>query len=127
MSKKDIAASEQRWLEAFNGGDASGVSQMYATDGRLLPPNADIVDGRSKIEAFVKDFIQTGAKLKFELLTVHESSDMCAAVGRYQMDFPPDSGAQQDRGKFIEVWTRQPEGSWLIVDDIFNSDLPTPS
>jgi uncharacterized protein (TIGR02246 family) len=126
MSKKDIEAGEQRWLGAFNGGDASGVAAIYATDARLLPPNSEIVQGRSEIEAFVKDFVQTGAKLKFDLLTVHETPELCASVGRYEMDFPPESGAPQDRGKFIEVWKRQSDGSWLIVDDIFNSDLQAP-
>jgi len=124
MSKSDVAVGEQKWLEAFNSGDASGVAQMYAADGRLHPPNGETADGRSDIEAFVKEFVQTGAQLTFQMVTVHESPDMCASVGRYLMDFPAESGAPQDRGKFIEVWARQSDGSWLIVDDIFNSDLP---
>jgi uncharacterized protein (TIGR02246 family) len=127
MSSKDINAAEARWLEAFNGGDASGVANLYAAGARLLPPNSEIVDGRSDIEGFVKGFIQTGAQLQFIPITVHETPDLCVSVGRYVMDFPADSGAPQDRGKFIEVWDRQPDGSWLLVDDIFNSDLPAPS
>jgi len=126
MTKQDIQAGEQRWLEAFNAGDAAGVAVQYSADARLMPPNSPIVQGRSDIEAFVKEFVQTGAKLKFDLLTVHEAPELCAAVGRYEMDFPPESGAPQDRGKFIEVWKRQDDGSWLVVDDVFNSDLPAP-
>ena len=33
----------------------------------------------------------------------------------------------QDHGKFIEIRRKQPDGSWLISRDIFNSDLPLPS
>jgi len=63
----------------------------------------------------------------FSLLGVHESPGMCAAVGRYGKELhPPGAGTQADAGKFIEVWSRQPDGSWLISDDIFNSDLPAP-
>jgi uncharacterized protein (TIGR02246 family) len=122
MGKADVEAGEKRWLEAFNSGDASGVAQRYTSSARLMAPNAEIVEGRSAIEGFVKEFVATGAKLKFELLTVHESSDMCASVGKYVMTFPGD--APQDLGKFIEVWKKQGDGSWLITDDIFNSDLP---
>jgi uncharacterized protein (TIGR02246 family) len=126
MSKKDIAAGEKAWLAAFNSEDASGVAQLYTLDARLAPPNSETVAGRSDIEGFVKGFIQSGAKLTFEMVAVHESPDLCASIGRYVMDFPATPDVPQDRGKFIEVWTRQSDGTWLIVDDIFNSDLPAP-
>jgi ketosteroid isomerase-like protein len=121
MSRRDIEAREKAWLKAFNGGDASGVAALYAEGARLMPPNSEIVEGRAAIEGFVKEFVQTGAQLSFNLLTVHESPSMCASVGRYTMDIP---GAPQDQGKFIEVWTRQGDGTWQIADDIFNSNNP---
>ena len=128
MSRNDVEAGEQRWLKAFNGGDASGVAQLYNVDARLMPPNAEILEGRDAIEAFVKEFVQTRAQLSFDLVTVHESADMCAVVGRYEMEIPvPGADAQKDSGKFIEVWTRQSDGSWAIAEDIFNSSLPAPT
>ena len=127
MSRKDIEAGEQKWQKAFNGGDAAAVAQLYTQNGRLMPPNSDILDGRDAIEGFGKEFVATGAQLSFSLLTVHESSDLCAAVGTYDMTIPvPGGEPQQDRGKYIEVWARQSDGSWLIADDIFNSSLPAP-
>jgi uncharacterized protein (TIGR02246 family) len=126
MSKSDIEAGEKQWLAAFNSADASGVANLYTQDARMMAPNADIIQGRSEIEGFVKEFVQTGAQLSFDLLTVHEAPDLCVAVGRYQMDFP-SGAAPQDLGKYIEVWKRQSDGSWLVVDDIFNSNLEAPS
>jgi len=128
MSRKDIEAGEQQWLKAFNGGDAAGVAQRYTASARLMPPNSEILEGRDAIEAFGKEMLATGAQLSFSLLTVHETSDVCAAVGTYEMTIPvPGEESQQDRGKYIEVWTRQSDGSWLIADDIFNSSLPAPT
>ena len=124
MSRQDVEAGEQKWLKAFNGGDASGVAACYQQDARLMPPNSEIVEGRAGIEAFTKEFVQTGAQLSFKLLTVHESPDACTAVGQYEMEIP---GMPSDRGKFMEVWRRQSDGSWQIADDIFNSSLPAPA
>jgi len=124
MSKSDVQAGEAKWLEAFNGGDAAGVASRYEQDARLMAPNMPAMEGRAAIEAFSKEFLATGAKLNFSLLTVHESPDMCAAVGRYEMKIP---GAPDDTGKFVEIWRKQNDGSWLIADDIFNSDVPAPA
>lgn len=121
MARSDVEKGEARWLKAFNGGDAAGVAAIYTEGARLMAPNAETVEGRGNIEGFCKEFIATGAQLKFELLTVYESADVSTSVGRYVMTFPGD--APEDRGKFIEVWTRQGD-AWLIADDIFNSDLP---
>lgn len=123
MTRRDVETGEQAWLKAFNSGDAAGVAAMYAENARLLPPNADILNGRATIEPFIKDFVATGAQLTFDLLDVHEAGDLCVSVGTYRMTIP---GAPEDRGKFIEVWKRQPDDAWRIIDDIFNSSLPAP-
>ncbi len=28
------------------------------------------------------------------------------------------------KGKYIEIWKKQPDGSWMIAADMFSSDLP---
>ncbi len=33
-------------------------------------------------------------------------------------------GSGSDRGKYIEIWRNEPDGSWLIDQVIWNSDLP---
>ena len=128
MSRADVEAGERRWLERMNGGDAAGVAALYSSTARLMPPNLDILAGRDAIEAFCKEFTAMAAKLSFELLTVHEAGEMSVAVGTYTLDFePPGAGPQHDRGKFIEVWRREHDGEWRIVDDIFNSSEPAPT
>jgi uncharacterized protein (TIGR02246 family) len=120
MTRSAVETGERTWLEAFNGGDAAGVATVYAEKARLLPPGADILEGRDTIEAFIKGFVATGARLEFSLLDVRETPDLCVALGTYQMTIP---GAPDDRGKYIEIWGRQPDGSWQIVDDIFNTSV----
>jgi uncharacterized protein (TIGR02246 family) len=122
MSRQDVENGQKQWLEAFNSGDAAGVAAQYTETGRLLPPNGEIVAGRAQLVPFVQGFIDTGAKLTFDLIEVYETPEVCTSVGRYDMTF--EGSDARDLGKFIEVWVRQSDGSWLIADDIFNSDLP---
>lgn len=121
MSRQDVENGEKQWLEAFNSGDAAGVVAQYSTDGRLLAPNMELLQGSDALGTFVQGFIDTGVKLTFSLLDVYETSDVCTSVGTYHMTAGADTA---DRGKFIEVWVRQSDDSWRIRDDIFNSDLP---
>ena len=37
---------------------------------------------------------------------------------------PPGAAAVSEKGKYVEVWRKQPDGSWKIKWDIFNSDVP---
>ena len=39
----------------------------------------------------------------------------------------PQGNPVTDRGKYVVVWKKQPDGSWKAISDIFNSDLPAPS
>jgi ketosteroid isomerase-like protein len=128
MSRADVEAGEGLWLEAMNAGDAAGVAARYEPDARLAAPNVDTLHGRAAIEAFCKEFIAVGARLSFELVDVYGSDDISVAVGEYQLVMQPQGvEPQRDRGKYIEVWRRQADGSGHLADDIFNSSEPAPA
>jgi uncharacterized protein (TIGR02246 family) len=128
MSRSEVEAQQQQWLQAFNGGDAAGLAALYTEAGRILPPNGDIVQGPSAIQGFVDGFIQMGAKLRFDVLGFHEAPELCASVGLYELELSPEgAGPQSDNGKFVEVWRRQADGSWRLAEDIFNSSRPSPA
>ena len=124
MSRQDVENGEKQWLEAANSGDAAGVAAMYTERARLMPPNAETVEGRKAIQDFMQPFVELGVQMAFELVDVHETARLCVSIGRYEMSFPDGS---KDTGKFMEAWAPQADGSWRIVDDIFNSSLPAPA
>jgi ketosteroid isomerase-like protein len=36
----------------------------------------------------------------------------------------PTGTSVNDRGKYLEVWKKQADGTWKCVMDMWNSDLP---
>jgi ketosteroid isomerase-like protein len=53
---------------------------------------------------------------------VARSGDLAYVVGTYAFANPA-----LDKGKFVDIWKKQADGSWKAVVAIFNSDLPGPA
>lgn len=67
----------------------------------------------------------TLSNVTFQTEDVQVAGDLAIETGRYEMTVTPKQGkAINDKGKYVTVWQRQPDGSWKIVRDISNSDLP---
>ena len=48
-------------------------------------------------------------------------------IGTYEMTINDANGNPVNgRGKYTEVWRKQADRKWIVVADMFNSDLPLP-
>ena len=45
----DIKAANEKFMAAFDGGDATALSQLYTEDCKLMPTGSDVVMGREGI------------------------------------------------------------------------------
>lgn len=52
---------------------------------------------------------------------VARSGDFAYSTGTYAIANPAI-----DKGKFVDVWKKQADGSWKAAADVINSDLPAP-
>ena len=93
-----------------------------------MPPNNPLVTGKASVHALWKNILGApgfagGWKpLKVE---VARASDLAYVTGTYEFGQNDATGKPGvDKGKYVEVWKKQADGSWKCVADIFNSDLP---
>lgn len=104
------------------------VKLYYADDARVLPPNHATVTGREAISALYRS---SGSIREYRLtiLALEGRNDLACVHSAYQMAVTPPGAAEPvgDQGKGVEVWKKQWDGSWKVVLDIFNSDLPAPA
>jgi ketosteroid isomerase-like protein len=60
-------------------------------------------------------------------IEVSKSGDMAFTQGPYKFTFSDFRGNKfDDEGKYLTVWRKLPDGTWKVVEDTMNSDLPLP-
>jgi ketosteroid isomerase-like protein len=116
---KAVTAEKPDW-------DAA-LSAYYAEDAQWMMPNIPAAEGRPAIKAAfsqwppIKDFKLTEVRLEGagDLAYRHYTYVMTSAV-------PGAPGTVTDKGKGIEVFKKQAGGTWRVIRDVGNSDLPVP-
>jgi uncharacterized protein (TIGR02246 family) len=125
-----IRSRDAEWANAAASKDVDATVSYYTDDASLLPPNAAIASDKQSIRAAWSSMLGPDTSLTWQAtkVDVARSGDLAYIVGVYQMTTnAPGSKPLADRGKFVEVWKKQADGSWKTAVDIFNSDLPVPT
>jgi ketosteroid isomerase-like protein len=98
------------------------VENFYTEDAHLLPPNHPRVSGRSHIRRFFQGLREAGVgELSAETIQIDVSGDLAYCMGTYAFGTPA-----ANKGKFLEVYRRQADGSWKMVADMFSGDQAAP-
>ena len=114
-------AARQR-TDAFGRGDAAACASLYTEQGAMLPPNADIAQGRQAIQELWQGIFDAGLTAsRDETLEVETAGDLAYEMGRYTL-YAGDNNVV-DEGKYILIWKREAR-QWRIHRDIANSSRP---
>ncbi len=125
-----VKDTDAQWSKAAMANDLDGTVSFYSDDASLLPPNAPIATGKAAIRAVWAAMLTPDTTVSWQVTKadVARSGDMAYVVGTYQITAKNAQGkSQEDHGKLVEVWKKQPDGKWKTVADIFNSDVAPPA
>jgi ketosteroid isomerase-like protein len=118
---------DTQWSKAAAAKDLEQTIAYYSDDAVVLPPNAGSAATKEAIRSLWKDlFSSSGLVITWEPARVQlgKSGEMAWVSGAYELTMNDASGKPiNDRGKYLEVWERQPDGKWKCVADMWNSDL----
>jgi uncharacterized protein (TIGR02246 family) len=124
-----LAGMGERYVANMESGDVERYLSLWADDGIQMPPNAPQVYGKSNIRTRVAQvFDNFNASMSINTEEIVVVGDLAYTRGTYLLDLTPKAGGEPMRvdGKFLTVYRRQPDGSWLITRDCFNSNVPPP-
>ena len=123
-----IRDADIAWSKVAAAKQLDAVVAYYGADASILYPNQPIVTGKEAIRRVWEQMLQSpGFSLSFQPVKVEaaRSGDLGYSQGTYELTMnDPKGNPVRDHGKYVEVWKKQADGSWKVVADIFNSDLP---
>jgi uncharacterized protein (TIGR02246 family) len=118
---------DAQWSQAAVAKDVDKVVSFYSEDAMVLPANAPIATTKEAIRTLWTSILTSATSMSWKptKVEVAKSGDMAHASGTYELAMKDASGnAVNDKGKYLVVWEKQPDGKWKCGADIWNSDLP---
>ena len=119
---------DEEWSKAAGDRDVDKTISYYSDDAVVMPPNIPTLSGKEPIRALWKSMLESpdfSGGWKATKVEVARSGDLAYVNGTYEFNEKDDSGKPiTDKGKYLEIWKKQADGSWKCVADMFSSDLP---
>jgi ketosteroid isomerase-like protein len=119
---------DDEWSRAAGARDVEKTISYYSDDAVVMPPNIPTLTGKESIRTLWKSMLGSpdfSGGWKAAKVDVARSGDLAYVSGTYEFNEKDDSGKPMtDKGKYLEVWKKQADGSWKCVADMFSSDLP---
>ena len=121
-----IEAANQKFMEYFSNGDATGLANCYTEDGQLLPTNSEIITGLLPIQEFWQGAMDMGVKRAIlETVEVEGMGLYAYELGKYELYAVED--LMIDHGKYIVIWKKAIDSNeWKMYRDIWNTSMPLP-
>lgn len=127
-----VRQTETDWVKDIATKDVEKFASYYASNASVLFPNMPVINGKDEIRATLKSMLaDPNFSLTFQASRVESSDagDVVYSQGAYTMTMsdPKDkTKTMTDKGKYLTIFRKQPDGTWKAVADMINSDLPNP-
>ncbi len=126
--RRAIESSNLATTTAFNGGTPRAFAVAYAATAMFMPPNGKAVTGTQAISDAWQGAWDSGFRnIRVTTSDVITRGDIAVETGTYSGDIQPKApggAVGHDTGKYVVVWQRNARGKWMIIRDIYNSDMP---
>jgi uncharacterized protein (TIGR02246 family) len=119
---------DAQWSAAAGAKDLDKTVSYYADDAIVMPPNAPPATTKEAIRSAWNEMLTSpGAAISWKATKVEvaKSRDLAYVSGTYEDTMNDASGKPvKGRGKYVAIFKKQTDGTWKVIVDIWNSDLP---
>lgn len=104
---------------AIMKGDSNWVASQYETDAEILMPGSEPIRGKDILAMWGSIGRSNERDWSFTTTDLQGDDNFLVETGTY--DIKDNNKKSVDRGKYLVVWRKQPDGSWKLYRDIGNS------
>lgn len=127
-NEEAIRQTDLAWSAAQQTDGLEGVMPFYLDDAILLPPNNPMAIGKEAIREASATIDVPGFSVSWKpkLVEVADSGEIGYAIGNFEGNSVDSEGNPVPvKGKYVEIWKKQADGSWKVAVDMFSSDSPS--
>ncbi len=119
--KDDINQGNNKWIKAFQTGDAELFSSIFIEDGMILSRGGNVLAGQEKIRTSMEETMKKMGKVEttIKTLEIWKIANEVYETGKYTYTFiHPETGKEiKTSGKYLVIW-KEENGIWKIAKDI---------
>ena len=127
-SEAAVRAADVSWSRAAQAHDMTAVFSYYASDAVVLPANSEMSTDKLGMQKVWSEMLTKDTDLEWTPMWVEaaKSGDLVYVVGNYTLTTKAGKGkpSKIERGKYMEVWKKQADGTWKAEADTWNADAP---
>jgi uncharacterized protein (TIGR02246 family) len=124
----DFEKTTAAFHEALRTNDAETFLSFVAADVVMMRPGESPVRGKDALRAWYASFLSQYQTSSLTLgdREVFVGEEFAVESGSFEWALIPVAGGAPvvDRGNYLQVWRRQPDGQWRFEREIWNSSAP---
>jgi ketosteroid isomerase-like protein len=129
LSDEDVAAIRGKtdaFVQAALANDWAAAAEIYSEDVVLMLPGVPVMEGRATWQAWAASLNVTVTQYSIEIQEIDGRADLAFVRGRFSESLMFEAAPEpvSDTGKYLQIWRRGPDGTWLIALEIWNSNEP---
>ena len=125
LSETDRGAIGAVITEALRIGlrDIPAHGDLYYADGaEVVAANGEAIRGRKNIVAWLQRFPPISDWMLSDI-EIDGAGEVAYVRGSYTIRLSSRAKLPFDKGKYLEVWRKQPDGSWKVIRHIYSSEV----
>jgi ketosteroid isomerase-like protein len=123
-----VRQSDADWAAAASTASVDAWIAFYAADAIVLLPDDQLASGKELLRHAVTRLLalpHVSVAWRPIKVEVARSGDLALLIGAYELRFGDSRGAPvSDRGRRLEIWRKQADGTWKCIVDTWNLDKP---